>query len=174
MISAKFRPITYAWEMVAHISLSDFDPPNRAPNAECVLCDSPGGRLVWANTRWRVVAVDDPSFPGFYRVIAQDHIAEFSALTGNDRHHLMDVVATVEQVLISLLKPTKMNLASIGNMVPHLHWHVVPRFASDSHFPESIWGPPQRESPWVTPGELTTPIEELEFALSQALSRSDG
>ena len=42
------------------------------------------------------------------------------------------------------LAPAKINLASLGNLVPHLHWHVVPRFADDSHFPQPAWGPPQR------------------------------
>ncbi len=30
-------------------------------------------------------------------------------------------------------------------MVPHLHWHVIPRYRDDRHFPESVWGAPQRE-----------------------------
>ena len=48
----------------------------------------------------------------------------------------MNIVFAVEAALRALLAPHKMNLASLGNQVPHLHWHVVPRFADDSHFPQ--------------------------------------
>jgi diadenosine tetraphosphate (Ap4A) HIT family hydrolase len=42
------------------------------------------------------------------------------------------------------LQPDKINLASLGNMVPHLHWHVVPRWRDDSHFPAPIWAAAKR------------------------------
>ena len=50
----------------------------------------------------------------------------------------------VESALRARLTPTKMNLASLGNVVPHLHWHVIPRFADDTHFPQPVWGKDQR------------------------------
>ena len=56
----------------------------------------------------------------------------------------MNAVVEVEQVLRSLLKPSKINLAALGNMVPHLHWHVIARFDWDSHYPGSVWAAPQR------------------------------
>lgn len=43
------------------------------------------------------------------------------------------------------MHPDKINLAEFGNMVPHLHWHIIPRYTDDSHFPESIWGLQQRK-----------------------------
>jgi len=43
------------------------------------------------------------------------------------------------------MRADKMNLASLGNMTPHVHWHVVPRFADDRHFPNPIWAAPKRE-----------------------------
>ena len=36
-------------------------------------------------------------------------------------------------------KPDKINLACLGNLTPHIHWHVIPRFYDDNHFPGSIW-----------------------------------
>ena len=55
------------------------------------------------------------------------------------REHFMHVVFTVEQVLYELIKPDKINLASLGNQTPHLHWHVIPRFNDDAHFPDPVW-----------------------------------
>jgi diadenosine tetraphosphate (Ap4A) HIT family hydrolase len=56
----------------------------------------------------------------------------------------MNAVVAVEQVLRDQLQPTKINLAALGNMVPHLHWHVIARFEWDSHFPAPVWSAPQR------------------------------
>ena len=56
------------------------------------------------------------------------------------RERLMQAVFATEAALRQLMTPDKINLASFGNMVPHLHWHIVPRFAGDRHFPNPIWG----------------------------------
>ena len=65
-------------------------------------------------------------------------------LTTPERTHLMNIVFAVEAALRALLAPDKMNIASLGNLVPHLHWHVIPRFAADSHYPQPVWGARQR------------------------------
>jgi diadenosine tetraphosphate (Ap4A) HIT family hydrolase len=57
----------------------------------------------------------------------------------------MEVVFAVEAAVRETMRPDKMNLASLGNMTPHVHWHVVPRFHDDRHFPNPIWAAPQRE-----------------------------
>ena len=112
----------------------------------CELCDQPGGELLWQGQRCRVVLIDDPDYPGFCRVIWQNHVGEMTDLSGEDRTHFMSIVFVVEETLRQTLKPDKINLASLGNMTPHLHWHVIPRFADDKHFPGPIWGRVMRES----------------------------
>ena len=56
----------------------------------------------------------------------------------------MDVVFAAERALRQMVQPAKINLASLGNMTPHLHWHVIPRFADDKHFPSSVWSEARR------------------------------
>ncbi|MBB5204368.1 diadenosine tetraphosphate (Ap4A) HIT family hydrolase [Inhella inkyongensis] len=93
----------------------------------------------------RVVrATDTPEHPAFYRVILNAHVAEFSALAAPERQRVMDVVVEVERQVLALLKPIKVNLASLGNMVPHLHWHVIARVGDDAQFPAPIWAPAVR------------------------------
>jgi diadenosine tetraphosphate (Ap4A) HIT family hydrolase len=70
-----------------------------------------------------------------------------SDLTGEERRHLLKVVVAVELVVRKLMQPDKINLASLGNVVPHLHWHVIPRWAEDSHFPAPIWAAAVRSAP---------------------------
>ncbi|MFN3716040.1 MAG: HIT family protein [Thiobacillus sp.] len=114
----------------------------------CPLCDTPGGDLLWQDDFCRIVRVTDaPDYPGFCRVILNRHVAEMTDLLPAQRSRLMMVVMEVEQVLRELMQPDKINLASLGNVVPHLHWHVIPRFVDDPHFPNPVWGVRLRDTP---------------------------
>lgn len=116
----------------------------------CALCHTDGGLVIARTPQFRVVRVvqgdEARRFPAFYRLIWGEHVAEFSDLPAADRHSCMDAVAEIEQALRVQLQPTKVNLASLGNVVPHLHWHVIARFEGDSHFPAPIWAAQQREA----------------------------
>jgi diadenosine tetraphosphate (Ap4A) HIT family hydrolase len=112
----------------------------------CVFCSGDGGQKVYDDGRCRVVIADEP-FSGFCRVIWNAHVREMTDLASDDRAHLMSIVFRVEAAIRALLAPHKMNLASLGNLVPHLHWHVIPRFEDDSHFPNPIWGMAERATP---------------------------
>ncbi len=113
----------------------------------CDLCDTPGGALLWGDKRLHVVLVDDPDYAGFCRVIWNAHVKEMTDLDADERSHLMAVTFEVERLLREVLRPDKINLASLGNMTPHLHWHVIPRWPDDPHFPGPIWSARQREVP---------------------------
>ena len=105
--------------------------------------------------------------PGFCRVIWKDHVREMTDLDPAARNELMHVVFAVEQVVRTLFAPHKVNLASFGNMVPHVHWHVIPRWSDDRHFPEPVWGQVQREG-----GGPRPQVSDIELA--QALRRALG
>jgi diadenosine tetraphosphate (Ap4A) HIT family hydrolase len=145
-----------------------------APVSTCELCAhqaTPAWSLVFQGPLLRVVRVlDAPEFPAFYRVIWQAHVAEMSDLTAADRQHLMDTVNTVEGVLRTSLQPTKINLAAFGNMVPHLHWHVIARFDWDSHFPQPVWGTAQRTPVPAAVDHLIAPLVEVDARIVAALT----
>ena len=105
----------------------------------CPLCLQAGGEVLWDDGFARVVLVGDADHPGFCRVILNAHKKEMTDLAEVERNRLMDTVYVVEKLLRELLQPEKINLASFGNRVPHLHWHVIPRYADDPHFPGSVW-----------------------------------
>lgn len=113
----------------------------------CELCNIPGGELIWQDSLCRVVLVDHVDYPGFCRVIVNRHVKEMTDLMPNERTTLMTVVFAVEQAVREVMQADKINLASLGNITPHLHWHVIPRFRKDKHFPNPIWGPSKRETP---------------------------
>ena len=113
----------------------------------CPLCAEDGGKVVRRNDLLRVVLVDDPELPGFVRVIVNSHAKEVTDLDPHAREELWHTVLAVEEAQREIFGPLKMNLASLGNAVPHVHWHVIPRFADDPFYPQPIWGVRQRETP---------------------------
>ena len=111
---------------------------------DCIFCREDGGDVLWQDDTLRVVLADEHDYPGFCRVIWNRHVAEFSDLGDGERDRVMRVVYAVERAIRRILQPVKVNLASLGNQVPHVHWHVIPRFSNDAHFPLPIWAPRQR------------------------------
>lgn len=137
----------------------------------CPLCAEDGGALVWRGERLRVIRAQEAGFPAFYRVVWNAHAAEFSDLAAVDRVHCMEAVALVEQALRQHLSPTKVNIAALGNMVPHLHWHVIARFDWDSHFPSPVWAAAQRPSPAAQEAGVRTLLPALEAQLQSRLAQ---
>ena len=136
----------------------------------CPLCATDGGALIWSGEKLRVIRAAEAGFPAFYRVVWNEHAAEFSDLSAADRIVCMDAVALVERVLREQLAPTKINLAALGNMVAHLHWHVIARYDWDSHFPASVWANPLRERDLVREAQLQAQIAACDAAIAQALA----
>lgn len=110
----------------------------------CELCGQDGGEVVYRDGLLRVVIVDDADYPGFCRVILNAHLKEMTDLPAPQRAELMAAVFAAEDAVREVMRPDKINLASLGNMTPHLHWHVIPRYAGDRHFPRPIWADPLR------------------------------
>ena len=134
----------------------------------CELCDQDGGLLIGRTPQLRVIRVPDKDYPGFYRVIWNRHVPEFTGLSIPERVHCMEAVALVESLMLEHLQPVKVNLASLGNMVAHLHWHVIARFRDDRHFPQPIWGMAQRGTSHEDP-DLPGQVAALDQAIQRAL-----
>jgi diadenosine tetraphosphate (Ap4A) HIT family hydrolase len=137
----------------------------------CELCEAEGGRLILSNECLRVVLVDDPDFPGFARVIWHDHVREMSDLAAGEQERLMQAVFAVERAQRAVLAPDKVNLASLGNVVAHLHWHVIPRFSDDSRFPQPIWSPRTRERSAEALESGRVQLDRLRHRIAEELAR---
>ena len=137
-----------------------------ARDPDCPLCREDGGIVLWRGTHLRVIEVEDADYPGFTRVIWHGHLPEMTSLSTHGRDLMMRAVYTVEQVQRDILAPDKINLASLGNMVPHLHWHVIPRWQGDRHYPDAIWAAPR-----VAPGTESADWHAKQAQTRQLLSR---
>ena len=112
--------------------------------AGCELC-ALAVPVAWAGPKFSVIIVDDANYPGFCRVVWRDHVREMSDLASEDRVLLNEAVYQVELAVREVMRPLKVNVASLGNVVPHLHWHVIPRYADDAHFPAPVWAAAARQ-----------------------------
>ena len=119
----------------------------------CPLCQPSPHTILWQDDFCRVVLLQDTDYPAYCRVELIAHIKEMSDLAPPDRARTMKVVFAVETAVREVMQPDKINLASLGNKTPHMHWHVIPRFETDKHFPNSHWGEAVRNA---QPSSLTT------------------
>ena len=87
----------------------------------------------------------DQFFPGYCFVFAKGHVTELFHLDASRRHVVIDEVNRVAAALDAVFRPAKMNYELLGNMVAHMHWHLVPRFTADPLWPRPIWAEPHDE-----------------------------
>ena len=140
----------------------------------CVLCKEDlkpeEGQLIWRGDDCRVILVNDPDLPGFCRVIWNRHVSEMTDLSYGERDHLMSLVFAVEEAVRHVMYPDKVNIAALGNMVPHIHWHIIPRYKDDAFFPGSTWSQRTQESPPSKLVERKQLAKELPLAIKAAIA----
>ena len=145
------------------------------PMTNCVLCKDElkpeEGQLIWRGDDCRIILVNDHDLPGFCRVIWNRHVAEMTELTYGERDHLMTLVFAVEEAVRHVMRPDKINIAALGNMVPHMHWHVIPRFRDDIFFPGSVWSGRLRETSEAVIAERRHRATELPQAIREEISQ---
>lgn len=141
------------------------------PSNGCELCRRDEAGLIVANEHLRVVLVDEAGYPGYARVIWNEHVREMTDLAPDSRMRLMATVFAVEAAQRAILRPHKMNAASLGNLTPHLHWHVIPRFADDAHFPGPIWSAARRTVGPATLALRATLLPALHSRIAEEVAR---
>lgn len=135
---------------------------------DCVFCSTSGGQVLHAEADARIVWPHESEHPALLRVIATEHARELTDLAPAVRQRVFTLVCAAESALRALLAPTKINVASLGNVVPHVHWHVVPRYVDDAYFPQPIWATKLREAtPRALPATFAVDVGE---AIARELS----
>jgi diadenosine tetraphosphate (Ap4A) HIT family hydrolase len=138
----------------------------------CELCIQPGGEVIYRDDNYRIVLVDDERYPGFCRVIWNAHAREVTDLSSAERAILIAAVWQVEEAVREAMQPHKINVASLGNMVSHVHWHVIPRYEDDAHFPNPIWGEVKRTPSSTDIAKRRALVPKLRAALLERFSGS--
>lgn len=120
------------------------------------------------NTIWKnndlYINVHESTIP-WLKIFTKYPYKEMSEVPKEIRDEIYMILEIIEKLMIEYYSPTKINIASFGNYLPHVHWHIMARFENDSHFPEPMWGEKQRE------GKLNLPdFEKFRDRLLQELA----
>jgi diadenosine tetraphosphate (Ap4A) HIT family hydrolase len=108
----------------------------------CKVCagEWPGKEQKIADLELSVVYLfEDQFFPGWTVVVLKRHTTELYELSRSERGQLIEEVSEVAAALAMTFEPVKMNYELLGNQVPHVHWHVIPRLADDPAPREAVW-----------------------------------
>jgi len=152
---------------------------NVVSGAGCELCElvaaapaaGAAASIVLRHEKFVVILVDDANYPGFARVIWHGHVREMSDLDDEDRLLLNDAVWKLELALREVMAPVKVNVASLGNVVPHLHWHVIPRYTDDAHFPAPVWAAALRQTEPEVLAARRALLPELAAAITRQFAK---
>ncbi len=105
--------------------------------------------LLYAN-EYIKIETENAEIP-WLKIFTKKPYKEMSEVPKTVRHEIYDLLDTIEKKMLSYYTPTKINIASFGNYMPHVHWHIMARFEEDSFYPEPMWGSKQRESTLTLP-----------------------
>ena len=100
--------------------------------------------VIYENANIRIEV--EPSEIPWLKIFTQHPYKEMSEVPGLVKFEIYDLLDTIEKEMLSYYNPKKINMASFGNYMPHVHWHIMARFEEDSFFPEPMWGTKQRDS----------------------------
>ena len=91
------------------------------------------------------IEIEQSEIP-WLKIFTNESIKEFSECNNETKQEIWKYLDLIEKEMLNHFKPDKINIASFGNYVPHVHFHIMARFKEDSFFPEPMWGKKQREA----------------------------
>ena len=106
----------------------------------CLLCTNINEIIIINNRLFRIVIIDNQDYPGYLNLITNKHFKELTDMSLIDAKKIFSAIYKIEQIIKIIYQCDKVNIFSFGNKVMHVHWHIVPRYINDKHFPNSIFG----------------------------------
>ena len=82
---------------------------------------------------------DSQFFRGYCLLLCKEPVADLEELSPEFKRQFLEDMAKLSAAVSKVVKPHKMNLESLGNLVPHLHWHVFPRQLSEAEPTKPVW-----------------------------------
>jgi diadenosine tetraphosphate (Ap4A) HIT family hydrolase len=129
----------------------------------CPFCNVETSKIVLANDHAMVFYDGFPVTPGHSLIVSKRHIASFFEATGEEQTAMLDLLAGMREMLLNspppiakgMSVPDAFNIgindgAAAGQTVPHLHIHLIPRYAGDTEDPRGgvRWIMPEKAPYW--------------------------
>ena len=105
--------------------------------------------MIYENKNLRI-EIEESEIP-WLKIFTQHPYKEMSEVPSEIKFEIYELLDIIEKEMLSYYHPKKINIASFGNYMPHVHWHIMARFEEDAYFPEPMWGSKQRESTLALP-----------------------
>ncbi len=100
--------------------------------------------LIYENKTIKI-EIEQSEIP-WIKIFTQTSYKEMSEVPSEIKFQIYELLDLIEVEMLNYFNPKKINIASFGNYMPHVHWHIMARFEEDSYFPEPMWGTKQREA----------------------------
>ena len=117
---------------------------------------------IWENNQLKI-EIEKSEIP-WLKIFTKLPYREMSEVPLETRMEIYTLLDLIEREMLSYYEPAKINIASFGNYMPHVHWHIMARFEKDSYYPEPMWGEKQREAKLTLPSEKIF-LKQLQLAL---------
>lgn len=96
------------------------------------------------------VQIEQSEIP-WLKIFTNEKYKELSECPSEVKIEIFRCLEIIEKEMLDYYSPEKINIASFGNYMPHVHFHIMARFKEDSYFPEPMWGKKQREADLTLP-----------------------
>lgn len=95
------------------------------------------------------------------------HAARPDQLTAAEWSAYCADLFAAQQAVVAVTQPDHINVESLGNVVPHLHWHIIPRYVGDPRWGMPIWTTPlsAMAETRLEPGDREALLRQLRDAL---------
>jgi diadenosine tetraphosphate (Ap4A) HIT family hydrolase len=85
-------------------------------------------------------------YRGYCIMLAKRHVREMFQMPADEARELFEEMRLAAGAIAAVTNPWKMNYACLGNLEPHVHWHLIPRYANDPMRRAPIWRRPDKQT----------------------------
>ena len=101
-------------------------------------------QIIWQNDLV-FIEVESSKNP-WLKIFTHREVKEFSACTTKEKSAIWHSLDIIEKTMLDYYQCDKVNIASFGNVLPRVHFHITARFKNDDYFPNPMWGEKLRNS----------------------------
>jgi diadenosine tetraphosphate (Ap4A) HIT family hydrolase len=116
------------------------------PSKDCPFCRKlaalsalPADEVVWQFPHSVALLGPWQYYQGYCILVARRHARELFDLNDGERHAYFDEMCSLARAIANCFQPHKLNYEVLGNQVPHLHWHLFPRYRNDPQALHPVW-----------------------------------